>query len=178
MHSGNLSIKEGIIMKLFLMRHAHTQQSTTQSDFERILTEQGNSEAREAASFLHTEHIDKMLVSYVKRTMQTADLIQEKVTISEIEVITELYDGNQEDVLGLLCTQDDRYKNILVIGHNPLIYNLSLQLADNESPEFEFLSHSSMPPARVVVIDFPTINSWKNLKNHKGTIIKIFTPSL
>lgn len=177
MHSSNLSIQEDIIMKLFLMRHAHTQQSTTNSDFERMLTEQGHTQAMEAGNFLHTEHIDKMFVSYVKRTMQTADLIQEKVTISEIEVITELYDGNQEEVLHLLCNQEDRYKNILVIGHNPLIYNISLQLANNESPEFDFLSHSSMPPARVVVINFPSINSWKNLKNHKGNIIKIFTPS-
>ena len=159
------------------MRHAHTQQSTTNTDSERMLTEQGHAQAMEAGNFLYTQHIDKMFVSYVKRTMQTADLIQEKVTISEIEVITELYDCNQEDVLHLLCNQEDRYKNILVIGHNPLIYNISLQLANNESPEFEFLCHSSMPPARVVVIDFPSINSWKDLKDHKGNIIKIFTPS-
>ena len=165
-------------MKLLLMRHAHTEQSPEKRDFERMLTDQGKAEAMEAANFLHLHQIDKIVVSYVKRTMQTADLIQEKVTISEIEVITELYDGNQEEVLHLLCNQEDRYKNILVIGHNPLIYNISLQLANNESPEFDFLSHSSMPHARIVVINFPSINSWKNLKNHKGTIIKIFTPSL
>lgn len=159
------------------MRHAHTEQSTTKPDFERMLTQRGEAEAMAAASFLHTYHIDKMFVSYVKRTMQTADIIQETVIIPEIEVILELYNGNQEDVLKLFSNQDDKHKNILVIGHNPLIYNISLQLSYNDSEEFEFLSNSSMPPARIIVIDFPSINSWKELKNHKGKIAEIFTPS-
>ncbi len=159
------------------MRHAHTEQSPEKRDFERMLTDQGKAEAMEAANFLHLHQIDKIVVSYVKRTMQTANIIQEKVTVSEIEVVTELYNGTQEDVIKLLSEQDNTNKHILVIGHNPLIYNMSLKIAANDSKEFESLSHSSMPPARVIVIDFPSIHSWKELKNHKGNIIEIFTPS-
>jgi phosphohistidine phosphatase SixA len=163
-------------MKLLLMRHAHTEQGADKPDFERILTEQGQAEAMQAATFLYKQKIDKMIVSYVRRTMQTADVIQEIVPISEIEVVTELYNGKLDEVISLLVCQENIYTNVLVLGHNPLIYNLALELADNNSSEFEFLIQSSMPTARVIVIDFPTMNSWKELKNHPGNIIEIFTP--
>ncbi len=164
-------------MKLLLMRHADTEQSLEKQDFERLLTDQGQADAREAANFLHPYKIDKIIVSYAKRTMQTANIIEEKVLISEREVIKELYNGTEENVIELLSNQEDSNKQILVIGHNPLIYRLALEISDSDLEEFEFLSNSSMPPARIVVIDFSSINSWKELKNHKGKIIEIFTPS-
>ena len=164
-------------MKLLLMRHAHTEQSPEKQDFERILTDQGQAEAMEAANFLDSYRIDKMIVSYVKRTLQTANIIEEQIPISENEVVKELYNGTRENMIELLSNQEDTNKHILVIGHNPLIYTLALEISDSDLEEFEFLSNSSMPPARIIVIDFPSINSWKELKNHKGKIAEIFTPS-
>lgn len=164
-------------MKLLLMRHAHTEQSPQKLDFERMLTDQGQTEAMEAAGFLRQQQIDKIIVSYVKRTLQTADIIQETVSIPEIDIVTELYNGTGKNVIELLSTQEDRNKHILVIGHNPLIHTLALKIADNDTEELEFFSNSSMPPARIVVIDFSSINSWKELKHQKGKIIEIFTPS-
>ncbi len=164
-------------MKLLLMRHAHTEQSPEKQDFERILTDQGQAEAIEAADFLDSYQIDKIIVSYVKRTIQTANIIEEKIPVSEREVIKELYNGTIENVIEFLSNQEDTNKRILVIGHNPLIYTLALEISDSDLDEFEFLSNSSMPPARIIVIDFSSINSWKKLKNYKGKIIEIFTPS-
>ena len=118
-----------------------------------------------------------MIVSYVKRTLQTANIIEEQIPISENQVVKELYNGTRENIIELLSNQEDTNKHILVIGHNPLIYTLALEISGSDLEEFEFLSNSSMPPARIIVIDFPSINSWKELKNHKGKIAEIFTPS-
>jgi phosphohistidine phosphatase len=162
-------------MMLFLMRHAHTEQSLEGQDFERVLTDRGKTEADEVANFLKTYKVDKMIVSYVKRTVQTANIIQEKMLIPEIEIVTELYNSNKETVLNLICNQEG--KNILVVGHNPLIYTLALEIAENTNEKFEFLAHSSMPPARIIAIDFPSIQRWNELKDNKGQIVEIFTPT-
>ena len=94
-------------MKLLLMRHAHTEQSPEKQDFERILTDQGQAEAMEAANFLDSYRIDKMIVSYVKRTLQTANIIEEQIPISENEVVKELYNGTRENMIELLSNQED-----------------------------------------------------------------------
>ena len=160
------------------MRHANTENIANKNDFERLLTQTGEEEAKQAATFLHERQIDKFIVSYAKRTMQTAKIIQEKVEVAESEIVTELYEINQEAALDMLARQEDRNKHILVIGHNPIIYNLVLDLSHNNSKEYELLTESSMPTARIIVIDFPSIDSWDSLHNTKGDIIEIFTPKI
>ncbi|GAB4162328.1 MAG: histidine phosphatase family protein [Rickettsiaceae bacterium] len=163
-------------MRLLLMRHANTEVAENKKDFERVLTEQGKQEAIQAAKFLHQYQIDKIIVSYVKRTMQTASIIQEQVPAAELQMVTELYEGSQEDIINLLTNQDDRSKHILVIGHNPLIYTTILELVETDTKEYDVLVQSSMPTARIVIIDFPEISDWHEITSKKGKITKIFTP--
>ena len=165
-------------MRLFLMRHANTENPAGKNDFERLLTEQGKEEASQAATFLHEHQIDKFIVSYAKRTMQTAKIIEEQVEVAESEIVTELYENDQDAAINMLAGQEDRNKHILVIGHNPMIYNLALEFANNNSKEYELLIETSMPTAKIIVIDFPSINSWESLHNTKGDIIEIFTANI
>jgi phosphohistidine phosphatase len=162
-------------MRLFLMRHANTEAAGNKEDFQRELTEIGKDEASRAATFLRDYQIDKILVSYVKRTMQTSNIILEQTEVAEIEMVTELYGENEEAAMNLLLTQEERNKHILVIGHNPVIYRLALALANPESENYEQLVQTSMPPSRVIVIDFQGINAWDQIEETKGEIVKIFT---
>jgi phosphohistidine phosphatase len=162
-------------MRLFLMRHATAESGEGKEDFARILTPSGEEEAKKAGHFLSNYQIDKLLVSYVKRTMQTSSLIQKEVMIAELEITEELYQASEEEIIDLIAKQEDRNKHLLVIGHNPSIYRIALELSDENSSKYDFLVSTSMPPARIVVIDFPDMPEWSNLKKHKGKIIKIFT---
>lgn len=162
-------------MKLFLMRHADTELTNIYSDFDRVLTELGRNEAAQAANFLRQYQIDKIIVSYVKRTLQTVNIIQHKCLVSEVEIITELYNGNEEDIFKIIRRQKDQDKHILIIGHNPLIYTLSLDLS-LENLQYDQLVQSTMPTAKIVVIDFQDISSWRDIKKASGTIIQTFTP--
>lgn len=165
-------------MRLLLMRHAETEKSKGKNDFERLLTEHGKLEAAAAARFLHEYQIDKMLVSYAKRTMQTSNIIQEQVTPADLEIVTELYNSDQDMIINLLSSQEDHNKHILVVGHNPLIYDVALTLAERNSAKYELLIDTVMPTGRVIVIDFPTIDSWKDIHNAKGAITEVFTPDI
>ena len=163
-------------MRLMLMRHARAESGHEKEDFQRNLTDFGREQANQAADFLCNYQIDKALVSYVKRTMQTASIISEKAPSKESEMITELYEGDEDSIINLISSQEDHNKYLLVIGHNPLIYNVAMSLSNNNSYEYSELISTIMPTARIIVIDFHEIYSWKGITSQKGNILKIFTP--
>ena len=96
----------------------------------------------------------------------------------ESEIVSELYDGDENNIINLIASQEDRHKHLLLIGHNPLIYNVAMSLANSDSDKYNMLISTSMPTARIIVIDFPNMDNWKKILTQKGDIIEIFTPSL
>lgn len=132
-------------MRLMLMRHAETEKGYEKEDFQRLLTDVGKKEAAQAANFLHNYRIDKILVSYVKRTMQTSSIIAEKVEAGESEIVSELYEGDEDNIINLIASQEQRNKHLLLIGHNPLIYNVAMSLANSNSDKYNMLISTSMP---------------------------------
>ena len=158
------------------MRHASAEISPRKRDFDRLLTNNGQIEAKKTAIFLSNYQIDKMIVSYVKRTTQTSDIIRELISPNEIDITKDLYKKDCEKIIDLLSTQEDRHKSILILGHNPHIYDIALELAETNSREYASLLETTMTPAMVVVIDFPKIESWQNIGTNRGNITKIFAP--
>lgn len=162
-------------LRLYLMRHSVTENPDMKEDFARVLTEIGHKHAKQAAIFMENYQIDKMIVSYVKRAMQTANYIKENLEDPNIDIVEELYKNNEEVVIDLLSNQEDVNKHILVIGHNPTIYKVVMNIADPSSTEYEHLIETGMPPARIVVLDFNKIHSWEHIREEKAKIIDLFT---
>lgn len=136
-------------MKLFLMRHAEATTLNHQDDRLRELTQKGIKEAEEAAAFLQKYKIDKILVSNAVRTIQTGEIIYNKINSAKFEICLELYASTSEDIIELISRQQDQDKNILVIAHNPGIFEAALELAHG-SPEYEALVKNGMPTARII----------------------------
>jgi phosphohistidine phosphatase len=152
-------------MKLFLMRHAEAKPLNHQDDRLRELTEKGIKEAEEAATFLQKYKIDKILVSNAVRTIQTGEIIRNKINSAKFEICPQLYSSTSEDIIELICQQDDQNRNILVIAHNPGILNAALELVEYDSPEYELIVSNGMPTARIIKIELDNISSWQNLIN-------------
>lgn len=165
-------------MRLFLMRHATTEPGKGKSDFDRNLTEKGKKEAAQASEFLSNHKIDKAIVSYVKRTVQTSNIVQKNVDFEDAELVTTLYKGDKEEIINLLASQNNQNQNILVIGHNPLIFDVAMNFALPSSKYYEALVEKGMPPARIIILDFPKISEWQDLPATKGKIIGVFTASV
>ena len=107
---------------MFLMRHAEATTLNHQDDRLRELTQKGVKEAEEAAAFLQKYKIDKILVSNAVRTIQTGEIIYNKINSTKFEICPELYASTSEDIIELISRQQDQDKNILVIAHNPGIF--------------------------------------------------------
>lgn len=157
------------------MRHAEAKNDTS-DDFNRVLSTVGNKQAKQAALFLKNHQIDKVLVSYVKRNMQTLSFIALQVPSVETEMVTELYEGTEEQIIELISCQEDLHKHILVIGHNPKLYHLILSMIEQDDVYYEEILHDSLSPAQIVIVDFPTLHDWQDIRKHKGKIVNIFVP--
>jgi phosphohistidine phosphatase len=166
-------------MRLSLMRHANAEHAHHSSDFDRDLSQHGQLEANSAGEFLCEYKIDKAIVSYVKRTLQTFELIQNQTGQIPAEIVTELYKNSSPEIIyDLLNIQENKHEHILVIGHNPLIYEITLMLVNPKSDQREFLITTVMPTARIVMLDFPEINNWADITAGQGNITQIFTPNI
>ncbi len=157
------------------MRHAEAKNDTG-NDFNRILSTLGNKQAKQAALFLKNHQIDKVLVSYVKRNMQTLSFIALQIPRVETEMVTELYEGTEEQIIELISCQEDLHKHILVIGHNPKLYHLILSMIEKDDAYYDEILHDSLSPAQIVIVDFPTLRDWQDIRKHKGKIVDIFVP--
>ena len=150
-------------MKLFLMRHAEAKQEKQMDDRLRALTNHGIHEAEEAIPFLKNYQIDKILVSSAKRTMQTAEIIQKKLMCPKFEILPELYASSSSKIIEIISKQDSKDQIILVVAHNPRIFNTALKLVESSSLEYDLLIESGMPTAKIVTLDFPELKHWHDI---------------
>ena len=98
-------------MKLFLMRHAEAKTLNHQDDRLRELTQKGIKKDEEEAAFLQKYKIDKILVSNAVRTIQTGEIIYNKINSTKFEICPELYASTSEDIIELISRQQDQDKN-------------------------------------------------------------------
>ncbi|GAA0474363.1 phosphohistidine phosphatase [Paractinoplanes deccanensis] len=126
---------------LVLLRHAKAETPGDFPDFDRKLTEVGETDADAAGAWLADEHLhpDLVLCSPAARTRQTWQgvsiaLAQAKPGGGAPEVRYEesLYSGGRTEVFDLLQTIPDTVRTILVVGHNPTVSEVSLLLLPDD----------------------------------------------
>jgi len=150
-------------MRLFLMRHAEAEEAGFKSDISRDLTQNGNNQALLASTRLVEYDISKMLVSPANRTRQTAEIIQSKIHCPKLEILPELYGSRAEEIIKIISSQNNIDKNLLVIAHNPGIFKAALKLTAPDSAQYDILLENGMPPANIIILDFPGISSWSEI---------------
>jgi phosphohistidine phosphatase len=126
---------------LILLRHAKAETPGELPDFERRLTTAGESDADAAGSWLADERLrpDLVFCSPAARTRQTWQgvsiaLAQARPDTPAPEVRYEkgLYDGGRTEVFDLLRMVADEVRTVLVVGHNPIVSEVSLLLIPDE----------------------------------------------
>ena len=118
---------------LLLLRHAEAEQSPPGlGDSDRMLTERGHSEAREAAASIAATalSIDIVLASPARRTRDTITIVAARLGLpaSSIEYEPRLYLGSPDALLQALRLIRPDAHTALLVGHNPGISELAQQL--------------------------------------------------
>jgi phosphohistidine phosphatase len=156
-------------LQLHLIRHAKTEKlSPTGSDFDRHLLPKGIKQAKALAAFLENKKISEFLIcSSAKRTLQTKDILEEKIRFQSNVNLETLYLANHLEILRMICQQQDA-KHVWIIGHNEGISDLASYLTGNSI---------HMKTCAYVCLT-PTIDHWAHLTANSCLISEVFRPEI
>jgi phosphohistidine phosphatase len=118
--------------QLVIMRHARARHDRHLPDHDRALDDSGRIEASAVGHWLTQTGVaaDAVLSSTSTRTRETAELVAPYASASFSKAI---YNGWVEDVLREIQLTDSRVRCLLVVGHSPVVGQLTLELSDEAS---------------------------------------------
>lgn len=152
--------------QLTLIRHAKSSwDDPTLSDFERPLNKRGTRDLPGLGMRIAKFELfpDRILSSGAVRAMATAEAVSHALEIptGEIREIPELYESCYETLLNVLQNQSDRYRHIMLFGHNPGLEMLGYFLTHEKLDKF---------PTGALMHIHLSITSWSELAESCGTL--------
>jgi phosphohistidine phosphatase len=162
--------------KLFLLRHAKSsRKDSSLADHDRPLTARGRRAAKDMAAYLHEHRIDPALVlcSPATRARQTLDGVAPGFRGSpEVRIESELYELSASGLLARLQRIPDAVPSAMLIGHNPALERLALDLAGG-GPALAELA-SKYPTGALATLEFP--GSWSDLDADRAELVALVKP--
>lgn len=146
---------------LYLMRHSKAEQTSGLRDIDRALTDEGMRDARRQAMHVFKDKLpDRFIVSSSKRTMQTAQYVQEALGFNDerIQYDESLYLASSREMFSVITHLDDLWKSVCIIGHNPTISYMAEYLCGEEIGD--------MTTSGIVKINFD--GSWANISQRSA----------
>ena len=163
---------------LLLLRHAQALPAESGGDIERKLSPKGLSDALALGQSLSLKNLqpEQIYCSTAKRTRQTCEKLLEGL---DARVHTEfskiIYTANVGDLFHLIQNTDDTIETLMIVGHNPTIYELAVKLSSQGAETV--MNHLSLgyPPASLSVIQ-ANAPSWAEIDPAGCTIKELLDP--
>lgn len=173
--------------QLILMRHAEAAHTGIgQSDYDRPLTDRGVQGALAQARLLSEHKIlpDKVLCSAALRTKTTWEVMKSHLGDSlclDFENVFDrsYYETNAAGILSAIRHAGDHIDNLMVVGHNPTIFEAALALAEpmegQPASPIALRLQNGYPPAALTVFEVSARN-WFEVNNTNATLRQFWTP--
>lgn len=139
------------MQRLILFRHAKTENRAVDGeDIDRVLTARGRGDAERMGRILAEAGItpDLVLISPAVRTRETWELVSPALPGARVEVREGLYDATPEEVDAELRVGTAEAGTVMVVGHNPSLHELAMELLAD--------GHSLPADLERVSVGFPT----------------------
>jgi len=160
------------IKTLTLVRHAKSSWSDTHlSDRDRPLNKRGKRDAPVMGKRMVERDIRPSLIisSPAKRAWSTAKLVAAEISypIEFLQREDGLYHASIDEILGVIVAQDNRFNNMMIVGHNPGMTDFANFLSPgltNNLPTAGFVSLQidqddwnlyQQPKTELLVYDYP-----------------------
>lgn len=150
--------------QLILLRHgkAGWEEGRSGIDIDKPLTLYGITAIRALGKRLRKRKLtlDALLCSPANRAQMTAELIAEELNypLKNIRIERNIYDNTIDDLFSVLASCDQRWKTILLVGHNP---SLSEFATDYSNTSIHFSTGA------LYELTFP-INDWAEIAPQTG----------
>jgi phosphohistidine phosphatase len=168
--------------RLILLRHAKSAWPDDVPDHDRPLAPRGRRDAPAAGRWLRqSDYVpDRVLCSTARRARETWKLAEEKLgahpaTVSEDRV----YGASSADLMALACQTSADVRTLLIVGHDPAMRDLTLELASGQPGDTEPAALSRVrakyPTAAIAVLSFS--GNWSKLSPGQAQLTHFVTPS-
>jgi phosphohistidine phosphatase len=162
----------GSLKRLFLLRHAKSSwDDEGLADHDRPLASRGRKAAKRIAKHLRSEGITPSLVlcSSARRTRETLERIGPD---GDVRIERDLYGASAPELLERLRQVPDATESVMLIGHNPGIQDLAVELAGSgdrlEAMERKF------PTCALATLSVP--KGWRELETGAAELIGFLRP--
>jgi phosphohistidine phosphatase len=162
--------------RLYLLRHAKSSwKDTSLPDYDRPLAGRGRRAAKAIARRLRDQDLEPELVlcSTARRARETLDRIEPALGAPTVELEHDLYAASADALLERLRRVPDTVASVMLIGHNPGLQELALDLA-RPPPTVSELA-TKFPTAALATLEIRASN-WQELDHETGEIVAFVRP--
>jgi phosphohistidine phosphatase len=167
-------------MRLMLLRHAKTERAEPGgSDRDRKLAPRGRADAPKIGAYMarHGFVPDLALVSAAKRANETWALIAPAfATPPRVRFDERLYQAGPDQLLDVI-RETSGARSLAVIGHNPGLHELAVQLIAAGNVDARQRVNEGLPTSGLVVIEL-AFDDWSQLHSHAGRLERFVSPRL
>jgi phosphohistidine phosphatase len=167
--------------RLMLLRHAKTERAQPgERDRDRKLTKRGRSDAPLIGAYMARHGLvpDLALVSPATRAQETWALLTNCFAKKTPAVVNDerIYNADPQSLLALLA-ETEGAKSLVLVGHNPGLHDLAVQLIAAGDVEARERIAEGLPTSGLVVIDL-AFDDWSRLHPHAGRLERFVSPRL
>jgi phosphohistidine phosphatase len=162
--------------RLYLLRHAKSSwKDTSLPDHDRPLAARGRRAAKTIARHLHERGVEPELVlcSSARRARETLERIEPALGTPAVHVEDDLYAASAPALLERLRSVPDHVESVMLIGHNPGLQDLALDVA-RPSPTADELS-AKYPTAALATLEL-SVSTWQELDCGAGELTALVRP--
>ena len=161
--------------RLLLIRHAKSSwDDAALSDRERPLAGRGRKAAERMGAHLRSEGLrpDVVLSSPSMRTRETLELLE--FSGAEVTYLDEIYGGSAGDLLASAREVRDDAEVVAVVGHNPGVQDLSIELARDDAAEEAVRLRQKFPTCAVAIFDVD--GAWRDVATGRVRLVSFVVP--
>jgi phosphohistidine phosphatase len=161
--------------RLYLLRHAKSSWKSGAADHDRPLARRGRRAAKAIARHLSEQGIEPELVlcSTASRARETLERIEPALGAADVRLEAELYGASSDTLINRLRQLPDTIGSVMLIGHNPGLQLLALELA-RPGPDLSELE-IKYPTAALLTLAFPG-RSWHEFEPGVAELIDFVRP--
>jgi phosphohistidine phosphatase len=168
--------------RLIVLRHAKSAWPEGVPDHDRPLGPRGRRDAPAAGRWLRKSGLvpDRVLCSTAQRARETWQLAEEKLGADPQTVFEDrVYGATSAELLDLARETPPGVRTLLIVGHDPAMHELTLELADAQpgdgSREVLDRVRIKFPTAAIAVLAFT--GTWAKLAPGQARLTAFATPS-
>jgi phosphohistidine phosphatase len=170
------------MLRLLLLRHAKAERARPgERDHERRLAERGRNDAPKIGAYLskHRYLPDQAVVSTASRTRETWSLaaaaMPGKPGKPQVDFDERIYESTPKALLTVLRETGPKVRTLMMIGHNPSMQELAVQLVATGDIETRERLQEAFPTSGLAVIEF-ALDGWDRMHPQSGRLKHFITP--